>query len=122
MLRLILLVGLESKFADLGLAARTFLPTNLRTLVAAHMDIFRREEVADLREDILKELHGLFLTYAKHIVRDSPIAPHAVRTACAAEFRISGECCEHMTGKVDLRNDGNALGCCVFNDFSDLVL
>ena len=68
MLRLILIVGLESKFADLGLAARTFLPTYLRALVAAHMDIFRREEVADLREDILKELHGLFLTYAKHVI------------------------------------------------------
>ena len=40
MLRLILLIGLESKFADLGLTAWTFLPTYLRAFVSAYMDIF----------------------------------------------------------------------------------
>ena len=88
MFRLIFIVCLESEFANLSLATRTFLPTNFRTLVTTNVDIFRREEIADLRKHVLKELHGLFFTCAENIIRNAPISPDIIWPTCTSKFRI----------------------------------
>ena len=122
MLWLVFIICLESKLSNLGLASRTFLPTYLRALVATDVDIFRREKVAYFGKHILKELHGLFFSYAKYIIRYAPISPDLIWPSGTSEFRICCQSCQHVSWKVDFRNDGDSLCCSVFYDFANLVL
>ena len=108
MLSLIVLVILETKFCNLCLAAWACLPSDLRTLIASDMYIFSREELAHFCKDILKELHGLLFADAKYIIRNTPVAPNLIRTACTSELRISSKSSQHMSRQVNLRNYGNS--------------
>ena len=122
MLCFIFVVVLKSELCDLGLAVSTCLPTYLRTLISSDVNVFSREELANLCEDVLKELHCLLSTYAKHVVCNTPHAPHLIRTASTAILRICCKSCEHMSWKVDLRDDGNALCSSVFQDLLYFLL
>ena len=121
-LGLMVLIILESEFGDLCLAVRTFLPAYLRAFVSTDVYIFGREKFAYFSEDILKELHGLFLSDAENVVGDTPVTPYFVGTACTSELRISCKRSKHMARKVNLRNYSNALCSCIFQDLLYLVL
>ena len=86
------------------------------------MYILGREEFADLCEDILKELHCILLSYAENVVSNAPLAPYVVWAACTSELWICCKCCKHVSRKVDLRNDSDALSCSIVKDFPYLVL
>ena len=57
-------VGLDAKSLDPCLALMTGFPTVLRTLVAAYVNIFIREDIHNLSQDILNELIGLLVSGA----------------------------------------------------------
>ena len=122
MLCLVFVVVLEAEFLDLGLAVRTFFPADLRTLVAADVNILGREELAYFSEYVLQELHGLLLSYAEHVVCNAPQTPYFIWTACASELRICCKSCKHVAGKVDFRNHCDALCGSIFENFLYLLL
>ena len=115
-------VTLETKLLDLCLAMRTLLPTDLRALISTDMDILRREELCHLGKHILQECHSVLLSCAKHIVSYTPHPPYIVWSSCASKFRICSKSSEHMSWKVNLRNNGNSLGCSIFHHLGDLLL
>ena len=86
------------------------------------MYILCREELANLGEDILEELHCLLLSDAKNVVGDAPFAPYIVWAACTSELRVSCECCKHVTWKVNLRNHSDAFAGSIVKDFLYLLL
>ena len=102
------LVSLDAKGLDPGLAGRALLPLGLRALVAADVDIFRREDVHQLREHILKESEHSILTGAKDLIRDAPSGPDLVRATGAPKLRIAGQGTHHVARKVNLRDHHNA--------------
>ena len=122
MLCLEAVVVLKTELCDLCLAMRTCLPTYLRTLVATNVYVLCREELANLGEDILEELHCLLLSDAKNVVGDAPFAPYIVWTACTSELRVSCERSEHVTWKVNLRNHSDAFAGSIVKDFLYLLL
>ena len=122
MLCLETVVILKSEFCNLGLAVRAFLPAYLRALITTDVYIFGREELADLCEDILKELHCLLLSDAEDVVSDAPFAPYVVWAACTSELWVSSESREHMARKIDLRNDRDALAGSIVKNLPYLVL
>ena len=113
---------LQSELSYLGLAVRACLPTHLRALVSTDMDVFRREEVAYLSQDILEELHGLLLADAEDVISDAPASPDFIWPACASQLRIGCQSRKHMTRQVDFRNDGYAFCCSIFKNLLDLFL
>ena len=116
------LVVLESQFADLGLAVGVGFPFLLGALVAPDMDVFRREEVRHFGQDVLQEDHRLFLADVEDLVRDAPFGANLVGTCAAAQFRVGGQRRDHVAGKVDLGDDGDAQFVRVCDDVPDLVL
>ena len=122
MLSLVFVVVLEAELLDLCLAVRTLLPTYLRTLVAADVNILGREELAYFSEHVLQELHCLFLSYTENVVCNAPQAPYFIWTACTSEFRICCKSCKHVAREVDLRNYSDALCCSIFENFLYLLL
>ena len=72
------------------------------------MDIFRREDVHQLREHILKESEHSILTGAKDLIRDAPSGPDLVRATGAPKLRIAGQATHHVARKVNLRDHHNA--------------
>ena len=101
---------------------RTFLPAYLRTLITADVYILGREELADLCEDILEELHCLLLSYAENVVSNAPLAPYVVWAASTSELRVCCKCCKHVSRKIDLRNDCDALAGSIVKNLPYLVL
>ena len=81
-------VAFDAEFLNLCLAFRTFTPAVARHLVATYMDVFAREDVHHLKQNILEKPHGVFVSGANHVFRDAPLLPYFVRTASAAKFRI----------------------------------
>ena len=122
MLSLEAVLVLEAEFLDLSLALRTLLPAYLRTLVTSDMHILGWEKGCNLSEDILKEYHCLFVSGAKHVVSNTPASPYIVRTSGTSVLRICGKSSEHMTRKVNLRNDLDSLCSSVIDDFLYLLL
>ena len=118
----VLAVALDAQRLDTCLTLRTSLPLHLRTFVATHMDVFRREDVDDFRQHILDEPDGLVVTRTKHVVGNTPHAPHFIRTARTSQFRISRQRRLHVTRKVDFRNDRDIAFRRVSHDFPGLFL
>ena len=122
MLCLIFVVALKTKLGDLCLTMRTFLPTDLWTLVTSDVNIFCREELAHLCEDVLEELHSLLSTYAKNVVCNTPHSPYFVWTASTSIFRICRQCSKHVAWEVDFWNYSYALCCSVLQDLLHFFL
>ena len=119
---IVIVVTLDAELLDLGLTVRTFLPLYLRTLVSTDVYVLGREEFRHFCKDVLKENHSFLLTGTENLICDAPAAPHVIWTACTSEFRVSCKRCKHMARKIDFRNDGDTLRCCVCYDFAHLVL
>ena len=113
---------LEAELLYLLLAHGAFFPTVLGSLIAADVDIFRREDVQKLVKHILKELEGAFLAHAEDVLADSPAFTDLVWPAGAAQLGIRTHGSHHMAGKVDLRNHGYAPFGGVCHHFTELVL
>ena len=92
------------QFSDLGLTMRAALPAHLWALVTTDMNIFAREQRADLTEHILQKLQCAFLTDAEYILGDTPPATHFIRSTRTSQLRIGRQSRKHVTRKVDLRN------------------
>ena len=107
---------------DTCLTFRTLLPTHFRTLITSYMNVFRREKLDDLRQYILQKLHSLVITGTNHIVRDSPLFPHLIRTSGTPQFRIRGQCRLLVPRKIYFRNNRDMAFGCVCYHFPDFVL
>ena len=112
----------KTEFLDLCLTLRAGLPTNLRTLITADMYIFIWEEIAHFSQDILKESIDSLISGTKHIFGNAPARPDFVRSSGASKFRICCKRCQHVSRKVNLRNDIDSLGSRISNDLTDLIL
>ena len=103
-LRLLVTIVFQAQVLDALLATRTFLPPHLRSLVAADMNVFRRENLHQFRQHTLHERERLLLAGTQDIVEDAPMALHLVRTTRASQFRISLQRAKHVARHVDLGN------------------
>ena len=80
------------------------------------------KDFAELAIDGLEELKGLGIAGTEHVVSNAPYPPYLIRAACAAEIGIDAHGGYHVSGQVNLGNDGDEALCCVGNDFAHLFL
>ena len=104
------------------LAFRTLLPRRLRTLIAADVNILRRENRCHLVEHIVDEAQRLVVSGAKHIVAHAPDAPHLIRPPRTAQFWISRQGSEHMARHVNFGDDGDISLSGILHDVATLLL
>ena len=71
------------------------------------MDHLGGENIHNLRQHILDELIDFRIAYTEHILIDTPIVPHLIGTACATQFRITRQSSQHVSGHIDLGDDGD---------------
>ncbi len=94
---------LQAFAADDLLRHRTLLPARLGRLVAADVDIRRREQRDDFVQHVLQEREGL-LGRAEDIVEHAPGGAGLERSRRAAQFRIGGERGQRVAGHFDFRD------------------
>ena len=107
---------------DASLTARTFFPAYFRALVAADVDVLRREQVDDFVQHIADELHSAVVAHAKHLVAYAPLRPHVVRTARAAQMRIGSQCGAHVSRHINFGNHLDVALGSVANHVAHLLL
>ena len=100
-------LALQPQFLHLGLALGTSLPAVARTLVAAYVYELAGEHPAHLVHHLVQEVQRPGVARAEHVLRDAPLAPHAVGAARAAQFGIYAQRGHHVSGQVYLGDDGD---------------
>ena len=107
-----------------GLAFRAFLPFLARGFVAADVDVFRREDVADLVEHAFEEGHGLGVAGAEDFGEDTPgrLDFIWIFRAAAAQFGIARQGGGGVARHLDFRDDGDVVTGRILHDFAHLVL
>ena len=114
----------QSEFPDLGLAVGVCLPLVAGAFVAAYMYVFAGEELCDLTQHVLQELHGLLAAHVEHLLGNAPYGPYFVGLGLAAGATELGVRCQsrlHVAGEVDFRDDGDTALSRICNDVPDLV-
>ena len=113
---------LQPQLLSLGLADWTLLPSDLRALVATHVNHLTREHLYQLGQDTLDEFHSLGITHTKHIIGDAPTGPYFIRTTATAQFRVGAQGSQHVTWHIYLRHDIDIAFLGIFHDFAALLL
>ena len=121
-LRLLRAVRRQAQFPDALLAAGTLLPPHLRSLVAADMDVFRREDLHQFRQHTFHETESLLLAGTEDILEHAPVALHLVGTARAAQFGIGLQRSQHVARHVNLGNHRDIAFLGIAHDFLQLLL
>ena len=104
------------------LASRALLPSLRGCLVAADMYYLRGEDVHDFRQHVLHKLIYPFVAHAEHILIYSPVVANLIRASRTSQFRIAGQCCQHVSGHVYLRNNGDMAGLGIGHYFAGFLL
>ena len=113
--------SLRFEFAQLGLHRRRLLPLVLGRLVAAEMDVARREQLHHFAQHVLQEGEGAVLDIEQPRVH-APIRRNRRCLAGHAQLRIRGDRRLRMARQVDLRHHGDEALRGVLHDVADLVL
>jgi hypothetical protein len=71
------------------------------------MYYLRGEDIHDFREDPLDKLIDLWISNAKYVLVGTPVVAYLIGAASTAEFRITGECSEHVAWHVYLWYNGD---------------
>ena len=90
----------KALFAQFAIA-----PSFLRGFVAAEVNIFRRENVADFVQNVPHDFVHLVVACAQNILADTPLFAHFRHLAAATEFRIGGNQRNAVPRHVKLRHD-----------------
>ena len=98
------------------------LPSDAGTLISADVDVAAGEDIAHLREHLLEELHGAWITGTQHIVGHSPYGPNLIGTARASQFGIYAQGCHHVPREVYLGDDVDVAFCGIPHDVAHLLL
>ena len=101
---------------------RTVCPVVSLDFITTAVDIFSREQVRHLIEDIVDELHCLGLGDIHNLICRSQSAFHLNLLAGSSEIAIAGDCCRSMCQDLDFRNDGDMEFLCELNDFLHIGL
>ena len=112
-----------TQFLEFCLAKRIALPLGCGTFVAANVEVWVREDGAQLGDDVLGELHGSRISHVEHILADTTGYPNFRRTfGMTAEFRIGMQSGNEMTRHVNLGQDVNVALSSIANNVLHLLL
>ena len=117
-----ILIRFQAQRFDTCLTFRTFLPSYLRTFVTTYMDILWREDFNQFAIYIFQEFQNLIVAGTKYIIGYSPLSPNFIRSTGTTQFRISGKGSQHVSRKVNLRNNSDITFCGIIYNFLSLFL
>ena len=111
----------QAELFDASLCGWAAVPLRDTDFVAAEVDVFRREEIEDLGENILVESdRGLF--GVERIAVDAPGGPDFDRFSGVPEVGVGGNRGSGMTGEFDLGDDVDEVVGGVLDDLADVGL
>ena len=116
------LVALQTFFADALLTERAVLPARLRALITTYMEIFAREEGHHLIDNIFQEVEHFLLTRTHHDVFNTPNDTRRPRLAFARQLRIGGDGSHLVSRNLQFGDNRNEVIGSILHHLFDFLL
>ena len=121
--RLQLVYSVQSQFFNTCKALTVGFPLLGWALVATNVYVVVWENVSNVVEHTFQELYHAVIANVEHVLRNAAVHAHLVFLCrVAAELGVCSHGCDHVSGKVYLRNNFNVTLFGVCNNLAKVVL